>query len=188
VKVDDVVPWSRTTLYEGNFTAFFSDYDGVLELPHTGIAHQKIRLKRHGNFHTRRDVQEGSTAPYGSMKSSELVIGDGDEFHEVFLHKIGVLPHSAFHIEEDNAHLFKLFLHVLIDNLRVELSSHTREVLSFRFRYPEFIESLFHLFWNFFPGGALLRVGFYVGDYLSEVEAGYVHTESGIVPLVEHFQ
>lgn len=74
---------SATTLDIVGFSSFLEDDKRMLELSPRASIHTKVSLERLFNLHTFRYIEEGSSAPYGSVEGCKLVIGRRDTLHEV---------------------------------------------------------------------------------------------------------
>ena len=81
-------------------------------------------MQRHFYVHAWRHIDEAPAGPYSRVQGSKLVIVVGDYCAKILLNEIGILSQSIIHAQKDYSLVFKLFFHLVVDNLRFVLGGH----------------------------------------------------------------
>ncbi|MNR30881.1 hypothetical protein D3C85_1483580 [compost metagenome] len=145
-------------------TAFYIVYEavlicndqGTLELTHVLGVDTEVSLQRNFTFHAFRNINEASSGPDRTVQCSELVVCWRDYSSEIFTENFRMLAKSRIRICEDNALIFKVLLHAVIDYLRLILSGYTGKELLLSFRNTQLVKSFLDLGRNFLPSLTLL--------------------------------
>ena len=98
------------------------DDERALKLSHRRGVDAEIRLQRDRHVNALGDVDEGTTGPGGSVQRGELVVTRRYALTEVLLKNLRVLAQAGVGVGEDDTLTLKIFLDLLVDDLRLVLS------------------------------------------------------------------
>ncbi len=128
----------------------------VLELPHVLGVDAEVSLQRNVHLDALGDVDERAARPHRRVESRELVVGRRNRRCPVLLDQVLVLTQAVIHGEKDHALLLELFLHGVVDDLRVILRRNTGEELALGLGDAEAVEGVLDGLRHVVPGLALL--------------------------------
>ncbi|MNM84218.1 hypothetical protein D3C81_963010 [compost metagenome] len=146
------VNWSCTAFNIVYKAILISNDECTLKLTHIFRVDTEVSLQRNFTFYTLRYINEATTRPYRTVKSSEFVIRWRNDRSEVLPENFRMLTKGTICIHKNNALCFKILLHAVIYYFGFILCGYARKELLFRFRNTQLIKCFLNFCRNLFPG------------------------------------
>ena len=131
----------------------------------------EVGLQRLGEFDAFGDVDEGASREGCVVERGEFVVADGDDFAEPGAEDVFVVAQAFGGVDEDDAFLAQLFLHVVVGGLGVVLGVDAGKEGAFLLRDAEALEGALDVVGDFIPALA-------GGDAVGEVVADFVEVHA----------
>ena len=151
--------------------AFVGDDQRPLKLPHVFRVDPEVRLQRNFTLYAFRHVDEAAAGPYRAVQRRKFVVCRRNDRSEILFERVPDIPSAAESVShEDDALLFQVFLHVMVNDFGFVLRGYAGQELLLRFRNAQLVESFLDFFRHFLPRFALLFGRLHVVRDVVEIE------------------
>ena len=188
MQVCHIILRSRTALNEMTGSPFINDDQRMFELPRTRSIQAEVALQRHRHLYPFWHVDKRTAGPGCVMQRRKFMVRRRNQSAEDRSDQIFILLDCRLKVHVDNALLGQRFMNIVVNDLRIILSTDTGERSFLRFRNAQTIKGITDILRQLFPASFHICTRPDIGIDMRHIKIGNIRHPRRNIQLIINFQ